>query len=162
MHKAQVLRDFLPTKITLWTNASLLDTFCRNIWHAKQGKALEVARLWRRGNGRACPRGASRGPTRRPDWLRPGAQPPCKERHVALRRLLKMAARDHGAASRPPSPPAFFVGGGFVVFVCVCVFINLAGLSRNRFLTTCFSGSISQFGIHSGSVKSLTVFQGKY
>lgn len=40
MHKAQVLRDFLPTKITLWTNASLLDTFCRNIWHAKQGKGL--------------------------------------------------------------------------------------------------------------------------
>lgn len=40
MHKAQVLRDFLPTKITLWTNASLLDTFCRNIWHAKQGKVL--------------------------------------------------------------------------------------------------------------------------
>lgn len=40
MHKAQVLRDFLPTKITLWTNASLLDTFCRNTWHAKQGKVL--------------------------------------------------------------------------------------------------------------------------
>lgn len=32
--------EFLPTKITLWTNASRLDTFCRNIWHAKQGKVL--------------------------------------------------------------------------------------------------------------------------
>lgn len=161
MHKAQVLRDFLPTKITLWTNASLLDTFCRNIWHAKQGKALEVARLWRRGNGRACPRGASRGPARRPDWLRPGAQPPCKERHSPFAGCLKWRPETTG---RPLGlrPRQLFVGGGFVVFVCVCVFINLAGLSRNRFLTTCFSGSISQFGIHSGSVKSLTVFQGKY
>ena len=148
MHKAQVLRDFLPTKITLWTNASLLDTFCRNIWHAKQGKVLREGSKFCRNKEMAVRALVARHVAwhGRRDWLRPSKY----SRHVRsgtspFAGFLKWRPEPRAGGSRPRPAPRF-PRGGFCF--CFCFPVNLADLSRNRFLTTCFSGSISQFGIH--------------
>lgn len=127
MHRAQVRRDFLPAEITLWTNASPLDTFCRHIWHATQGKGLcGGSRLFRNKEMAVLPSwhvtwlGTAR-------WLAAAGKQGAMYGSVVASQVVKW--RRGPSRPRPPRVPCF----------CFCfsafVLMKLTDLSRNRFLT---------------------------